>query len=135
MRHDTNKSQKTPEYFSDEAKAFHSAMNASRTRHKYTLFNISKMDQMMVRMSSLASRTNNVVGKHAVQSANTGCAKRGFTVFIFIKNFIFIINVFLLNALHYFHVLGGGKGDQLFRATILNYVAVPNKGTTLSKIC
>ncbi|KAH6921537.1 hypothetical protein HPB50_002176 [Hyalomma asiaticum] len=38
------------------------------------------MDQTMVRMDSPANRTNNVVGESTVRIANTGCARRGFTV-------------------------------------------------------
>ncbi|KAH6929089.1 hypothetical protein HPB50_023387 [Hyalomma asiaticum] len=51
MRQATNESQKTPEDFTEAAKAFRSAVNALRIRHDYTLFNISNMDQTMVRMT------------------------------------------------------------------------------------
>ncbi|KAH6932429.1 hypothetical protein HPB50_005768 [Hyalomma asiaticum] len=81
MCHATNESQKTPEDFKEEAaKAFRSAVNALRVRHDYTFFNISNMDQSMVRMDSPANRTNNVVGESTVRIANTGCAHGGFTV-------------------------------------------------------
>ncbi|KAH7978654.1 hypothetical protein HPB49_006300 [Dermacentor silvarum] len=80
MRQATNESQKTPEDFTEAAKAFRSAVNALRMHHAYTLFNISNMDQTMVRMDSPANRTNNVVGESTVRIANTGCARRGFTV-------------------------------------------------------
>ncbi|KAH7971207.1 hypothetical protein HPB49_020289 [Dermacentor silvarum] len=80
MRHTTNESQKTPEDFTEGAKAFRSAVNALRICHEYTFFNISNMDQTMVRMDSPANRTNNVVGESTVRIANTGCTRRGFTV-------------------------------------------------------
>ncbi|KAH6932007.1 hypothetical protein HPB50_002441 [Hyalomma asiaticum] len=80
MCHATNESQKTPEDLTEAAKAFRSAVNALRIRHDYTLFNISNMDQTMVRMDSPANRTNNVAGESTVRIANTGCARRGFTV-------------------------------------------------------
>ncbi|KAH7965076.1 hypothetical protein HPB49_003289 [Dermacentor silvarum] len=73
MRQATNESQKTPEDFTEAAKAFRSAVNALRIRHDYTHFNISNMDQTMVRMDSPANRTNNVVGESTVRIANTGC--------------------------------------------------------------
>ncbi|KAH6936588.1 hypothetical protein HPB50_019719 [Hyalomma asiaticum] len=38
------------------------------------------LDQTMVRMDSPASRTNNMVWESTVRIANTGCARRGFTV-------------------------------------------------------
>ncbi|KAH6929088.1 hypothetical protein HPB50_023386 [Hyalomma asiaticum] len=66
MRQATNESQKTPEDFTEAAKASRSAVNALRIRHDYTLFNISNMDQTMVRMNSPANRTNNVVGESTV---------------------------------------------------------------------
>ncbi|KAH7954472.1 hypothetical protein HPB49_018841 [Dermacentor silvarum] len=72
--------EKTPEDFTEAAKAFRSAVNALRICHEYTFFNMSNMDQTMVRMDSPANRTNNVVGESTVQIANTGCPRRGFTV-------------------------------------------------------
>lgn len=80
MRQSTNESQKTPDDFSEAAKAFRSAVNSLRARHDYTPYNICNMDQTMVRMDSPASRTNNVAGESTVRIANTGCARRGFTV-------------------------------------------------------
>ncbi|KAH6944945.1 hypothetical protein HPB50_006315 [Hyalomma asiaticum] len=80
MRQSTNESQKTPDNFSEAAKAFRSAVNSLRARHDYTPYNICNMDQTMVRMDSPASRTNNVIGESTVRIANTGCACRGFTV-------------------------------------------------------
>ncbi|KAH7983192.1 hypothetical protein HPB52_010010 [Rhipicephalus sanguineus] len=80
MRQSTNDSQKTPDDFSEAAKAFRSAVNSLRARHDYTPYNMCNMDQTMVRMDSPASRTNNVVGESTVRIANTGCARRGFTV-------------------------------------------------------
>lgn len=43
MHHSTNKSQKTPDDFSEAAKAFRSAVNNLQTRHEYMLFNILHM--------------------------------------------------------------------------------------------
>ncbi|KAH7952948.1 hypothetical protein HPB49_002972 [Dermacentor silvarum] len=80
MRHATNESQRTPEDFTEAAKAFQSAMNTLRIRPEYTFFNISNMDQTMVRLDSPENRTNNVVGESIVRIANTGCVRRGFTV-------------------------------------------------------
>ncbi|KAH7942266.1 hypothetical protein HPB49_022491 [Dermacentor silvarum] len=67
MHHSTNKSRKTPDNFSEAAKAFRSAMNKLQTQHEYTLFNISNMDNMMVKIDSPAKRTNNVVGESTVR--------------------------------------------------------------------
>ncbi|KAH6925308.1 hypothetical protein HPB50_003399 [Hyalomma asiaticum] len=80
MRQSTNESQKTPDDFSEAAKASRSAVNSLRAHHDYTPYNICNMDQTMVRMDSPASRTNNVAGESTVHIANTGCARRGFTV-------------------------------------------------------
>lgn len=80
MRQATNESQKTPDDFSEAAKAFRSAVNTLRARHDYTPYNMFNTDQTMVRMDSPASRTNNVVGESTVRIANTCCARRGFTV-------------------------------------------------------
>ncbi|KAG0411956.1 hypothetical protein HPB47_010907 [Ixodes persulcatus] len=38
------------------------------------------MDQTMVRMDNPATHTNNVAGESSIRIANTGCARRGFTV-------------------------------------------------------
>ncbi|KAG0433911.1 hypothetical protein HPB47_019486 [Ixodes persulcatus] len=75
-----NKSQKTPEEFSEAASAFWSAANSLRQRNGYTLYNVANMDQTMVRVDNPAKGTNNVVGESTVRIANTGCARRCFTV-------------------------------------------------------
>ncbi|KAH7975936.1 hypothetical protein HPB52_006813 [Rhipicephalus sanguineus] len=49
-------------------------------RNGYTLYNMANMDQTMVRIDNPANRTNNVVGESTIRIANTGCARRGFTV-------------------------------------------------------
>ncbi|KAH6937940.1 hypothetical protein HPB50_005452 [Hyalomma asiaticum] len=79
-RRTTNESQKTPEEFSEAASAFRSSANSLRRRHGYTLYNIANMDQTMVRIDNPANRTNNVIGESTIRIANTGCARRGFTV-------------------------------------------------------
>ncbi|KAH7983226.1 hypothetical protein HPB52_010248 [Rhipicephalus sanguineus] len=38
------------------------------------------MDQTMVQIDNPSNRTNNVVGESTIRIANTGCARRGFTV-------------------------------------------------------
>ncbi|KAH7948813.1 hypothetical protein HPB49_002674 [Dermacentor silvarum] len=80
MRRATNESQKTPEEFSEAASAFRSSANSLRRRYDYTLYNIANMDQTMVRIDNPANRTNNVIGESTIRIANTGCARRGFTV-------------------------------------------------------
>ncbi|KAG0413366.1 hypothetical protein HPB47_009484 [Ixodes persulcatus] len=80
MRRSTNESQKTPEEFSEAASAFRTAANSLRQRNSYTLYNVANMNQTMVRVDNPANRTNNVVGESTVRIANTGCARRGFTV-------------------------------------------------------
>ncbi|KAH7958586.1 hypothetical protein HPB49_003072 [Dermacentor silvarum] len=80
MRRATNESQKTPEEFSEAASAFRSSANSLRRRYDYTLYNIANMDQTMVRIDNPANRTNNVISESTIRIANTGCARRGFTV-------------------------------------------------------
>lgn len=80
MRQATNDSQKTPDDLAEAASAFRSAVNALRLRHDFTPANIANMDQIMVRIDNPACRTNNVAGEATVRIANTGCARRGFTV-------------------------------------------------------
>lgn len=80
MRRATNESQKTPEELSEAASAFRSSANSLRRRNGYTLYNMANMDQTMVRIDNSANRTNNVVGESTIRIANTGCARRGFTV-------------------------------------------------------
>ncbi|XP_049511332.1 uncharacterized protein LOC125939868 [Dermacentor silvarum] len=41
---------------------------------------MANMDQMMVQIDNPANKTNNVIGESTIQIANTGCARRGFTV-------------------------------------------------------
>ncbi|KAH7979218.1 hypothetical protein HPB49_008773 [Dermacentor silvarum] len=80
MRRATNESQKTPEEFSEAASAFRSSANSLRRRYGYTLYNMANMDQTIVRIDNPANRTNNVIGESTIRIANTGCARRGFTV-------------------------------------------------------
>ncbi|KAG0443324.1 hypothetical protein HPB47_015047 [Ixodes persulcatus] len=60
--------------------AFRARITSLRTCHAYTPYNIANMDQTMVRMDNPATRTNNVAGESSIRTANTGCARRGFTV-------------------------------------------------------
>ncbi|KAH8026359.1 hypothetical protein HPB51_020343 [Rhipicephalus microplus] len=80
MGHATNESQKTPDDYTEAVHAFQLSFNGLRLMHDYTHFNMGNMDQTMVHMDYPASRTNNIIGKSYVRIANTGCAKRGFTV-------------------------------------------------------
>ncbi|KAG0419434.1 hypothetical protein HPB47_004117 [Ixodes persulcatus] len=80
MRQATNDSQKVPEECADAAKAFRSALGCLRSRHEYTLHNMANMDQTMVRMDTAANRTNKLAGTSTVRTANTACARQGFTV-------------------------------------------------------
>ncbi|XP_037568102.1 uncharacterized protein LOC119448972 [Dermacentor silvarum] len=80
MRRATNESQKTPEEFSEAASAFRSSANSLRRRYGHTLYNMANMDQTMVRIDNPANRTNNVIDESTIRIANTGCARRGFTV-------------------------------------------------------
>ncbi|KAH6945015.1 hypothetical protein HPB50_006741 [Hyalomma asiaticum] len=75
-------SQKTPEKISEAASAFRSSANSLRRHYGYTLYNMANMDQMMVRIDNPANRTNNVIGESTIRIANTGCARRGFMVFL-----------------------------------------------------
>ncbi|KAL1460338.1 hypothetical protein MTO96_027560 [Rhipicephalus appendiculatus] len=80
MRQATNESQKTPDDYAEAARAFRLSVNELRLMPDYTPFNMANMDQTMIRMDCSASRTNNIIGKSSVRIANTGCARRGFTV-------------------------------------------------------
>ncbi|XP_075739906.1 uncharacterized protein LOC142785329, partial [Rhipicephalus microplus] len=80
MHQSTNESQKTPDDYSEAAKAFRSAANSLRACHDYTPHNICNMDQTMVLMDSPVSRANNVIEANTAHIDNTGCARRGFTV-------------------------------------------------------
>ncbi|KAH7941285.1 hypothetical protein HPB49_011688 [Dermacentor silvarum] len=80
MREATNESQKTPKDFTEAAKAFRSAVNALRVRHDYTLFKHFKYGPDDGQNGLSGNSTNNVVGENTVRIANTGCARRGFTV-------------------------------------------------------
>ncbi|KAM7296368.1 hypothetical protein ISCGN_021535 [Ixodes scapularis] len=80
MRTTTNDSQKAPADCGEAVTAFRSTTVTLRARQDYTPFNICNMDQTMVRMDNPATRTNNVAGENNIRIANTGCARRGFTV-------------------------------------------------------
>ncbi|KAH6947433.1 hypothetical protein HPB50_018920 [Hyalomma asiaticum] len=71
----TNKSQKTPEEFSEAASAFWSSVNSLRWHYGYILYNTANMHQTIVRIDNPANRTNNVIGKSTIWIANTGCAR------------------------------------------------------------
>ncbi|KAH9373443.1 hypothetical protein HPB48_009488 [Haemaphysalis longicornis] len=72
--------QRTPEEYAEAVGAFRTSANSLRWRNDYTLYNIANMDQTMVRIDSPANRASNVVGESTICIANTGCARRGFTV-------------------------------------------------------
>lgn len=80
MRVSTNDSQKAPADCAEAVNAFRARITSLRTCHDYTPYNIANMDQTMVRMDNPATRTNNVAGESSIRIANTGCARRGFTV-------------------------------------------------------
>ncbi|KAH6935873.1 hypothetical protein HPB50_011315 [Hyalomma asiaticum] len=79
VRKATNESQKTPDDYAEGAHAFRSSVNELRLHRGYTPFNMANMDQTMVRMDCLASRTNDIIGESSVRITNTGCARRGFS--------------------------------------------------------
>ncbi|KAG0444905.1 hypothetical protein HPB47_013242 [Ixodes persulcatus] len=80
MRVSTNDSQKAPADCAEAVNAFRARITSLRTCHDYTPYNIANMDQTMVRMDNPVTRTNNVAGESSIRIANTGCARRGFTV-------------------------------------------------------
>ncbi|KAH7937196.1 hypothetical protein HPB49_008606 [Dermacentor silvarum] len=64
----------------EDAGGIFGGSNSLPRRYGYTLYNMANMDQTMVRIDNPANRTNNVIGESTIRIANTGCARRGFTV-------------------------------------------------------
>ncbi|KAH8040114.1 hypothetical protein HPB51_009370 [Rhipicephalus microplus] len=75
----TKVSQKMPKKLSEAPSAFQSFANSLRLRNGHILYNMSNMDQTMVRIDNPTNKTNNMVGESTIRIANTGCFWQGFT--------------------------------------------------------
>uniref|UniRef100_A0A147BL03 Putative pogo family transposase ixodes scapularis pogo family transposase n=1 Tax=Ixodes ricinus TaxID=34613 RepID=A0A147BL03_IXORI len=80
MRVGTNESQKLPADYAETIAVFRKVVSALCQEHDYMNYNITNMDQTMVRMDCPATRTNNATGDLSIRIINAGCAQRRMTV-------------------------------------------------------
>ncbi|XP_060077282.1 uncharacterized protein LOC132556822 [Ylistrum balloti] len=79
IRRGTNDAQKLPSDYQEKIAAFHDAIRHLRQANDYTAYNITNMDQTMVRFDTPFTTTNSMIGEKTVRITNSGGAKKGCT--------------------------------------------------------